>query len=191
MEIDHIVPKADGGPDTYGNAIAVCFDCHAEIHHYNPTHPKGRRFTPEELGAHKDQWLAYCAANASALAGSVPPAEGGALERLMSELMFNEYLAGAGRPAAVFEVAQFRRAIGDGTFGWLKDDQVSVVYAAYAIVAEINNRAQGLTSVEHTARRSELGNEIAALLPKARASIGTAITALRGDTDAREEHGVA
>jgi hypothetical protein len=181
MVTDHIVPTAEDGPDTYDNAIAVCFDCHAEIHHYNPAHPMGRRFRPDELKEHRDQWLDFCATNPAALAGLVPPAEGGALERLLNELMFNEHLAGAGRTAAVFEVAQFRRAIGDGTFTWLKSEQVSAVYHAYALISEINNRAQGLTSVEHTGRRSNLSNEIGDLLPEARAAIQAAITALQGD----------
>ncbi|TAJ97573.1 HNH endonuclease [bacterium] len=181
MEIDHIVQKDDGGPDTYDNAITVCFDCHAEIHHYNPAHPKGRRFRPDELKAHRDQWLSCCAANPAALASFVPPAEGGALERLLNELMFNEHLSGVGRTAAVFEVGQFRRAIGDGTFGWLKAEQASAVYSAYALISEINNRAQGLTSVEDKGRQNELSNEISSLLPKARVAIGAALKALRGE----------
>ena len=74
--------------------------------------------TSDELKAHRKQWLSCCAKNPAALASSVPPAEGGALERLLNELMFNEYLSRLGRTAAVFEVRQFRRAIGDGTFGW-------------------------------------------------------------------------
>ena len=181
MEIHHIVQKADRGADTYDNVIAVCFDCHAEINHYNPRHPKGRRFTPDELKAHRKQWLSYCAKNPAALASSVPPAEGGALERLLNELMFNEYLTGLCRTAAVFEVGQFRRAIGDGTFGWLKADQASEVYAAYALISEINNRAEGLTSVEDKGRQNELSNEISSLQPKARVAIETALKALRGE----------
>ena len=181
MEIDHIVQKNDGGPDTYDNAIAVCFDCHAEIHHYNPAHPKGRRFRPDELKAHRDQWLSFCTANPAALASSVPPAECGALERLLNELMFNEHLSGQGRTAAVFEVGQFRRAIGDGTFGWLKVEQAKAVYAAYSLISEINNRAQGLTSVEDKGRQNELSNEIHSLLPKVREAIETALKALRGE----------
>jgi hypothetical protein len=181
MEIDHIVQKADGGADTYDNAIAVCFDCHAEIHHYNPRHPKGRRFTPDELKAHRKQWLSFCAKNPATLTSSVPPAEGGALERLLNELMFNEYLAGVDRTAVVFEVGQFRRAIGDGTFGWLKTEQASAVYAAYALISEINNRAEGFTSVEDRGRQNELSSEISSLQPKARVAIETALKALRGE----------
>lgn len=180
MEIDHIIPEGEGGFNTYDNAIAVCFDCHAEIHHYNPNHPKGRRFSPNELKAHRNQWLTFCSANTAALVGTVPSAEGGALERLLNELMFNEHLAKANRPAAVFEVAQFRRAIADGTFAWLKDEQVNTVNEAYALISEINNRAQGLTSVEHTARRNELSNEIRKLLPKVHEAIQKALEVLQG-----------
>lgn len=178
MEIDHIVPLADGGPDSYENAIAVCFDCHAEIHHYNTSHPKGRRFRPDEVSAHRDQWLAFCKDNPAALAGSVPPAEGGALERLVSELAFNAHLATSGRAFAMFEMGQFRRAIADGTFRWLKDDQVKAVYAAYGLVSEIINRAAGLASVEHTGRRNELENAVSSLLPRARAAIEEAVHVL-------------
>jgi hypothetical protein len=181
IEIDHIVPKADGGTDEYDNAIAVCFDCHAEIHHYNPAHPKGRAFKPSELRAHRKQWLDFCATNPATLAGSVPPAEGGAIERLINEIMFNEHLAAQGRTAAVFEVSQFRRAIGDGTFSWLKSEQVLAIFRTYTIISEINNRAQGLTTIEHTGRRSELSNEIDPLLPKARGALQEAVAALQGN----------
>ena|SRR2546425_9170817 len=57
MELDHIIPKAEGGPDTIENAIPVCFECHAEIHAYNDQHPRGRKFRPEELQLHKQQWV--------------------------------------------------------------------------------------------------------------------------------------
>jgi len=57
MEIDHITQQADEGPSTYENAIPVCLECHAEIHSYNPRHPRGRKFQPGELRAHRDQWL--------------------------------------------------------------------------------------------------------------------------------------
>lgn len=56
IEVHHIVQKADGGPDTFENAIPLCFDCHAEAGHYNPRHPKGARYSPSELRAHRDAW---------------------------------------------------------------------------------------------------------------------------------------
>ena len=56
IEVHHIEPKADGGPDTFENAIPLCFDCHAEAGHYNPKHPKGASYSPKELRAHRDAW---------------------------------------------------------------------------------------------------------------------------------------
>ena len=49
METDHITPPNEGGTDDIDNALPVCFECHAEIHCYNTDHPRGRKFTAEEL----------------------------------------------------------------------------------------------------------------------------------------------
>ena len=57
MECNHIVPEADGGPDTLENCIPLCFDCHAEVGSYNNKHPKGNKITPAELRAHRDRWF--------------------------------------------------------------------------------------------------------------------------------------
>jgi len=49
VEAHHIVQEADGGPNKYENAIVLCFDCHAAAGHYNSRHPRGTKFSPEEL----------------------------------------------------------------------------------------------------------------------------------------------
>lgn len=56
MEIHHIKAKSDGGEDTFENAIPLCFDCHAIVRQYDPKHPKGTRFTENELKMHRDEW---------------------------------------------------------------------------------------------------------------------------------------
>ena len=56
MEVHHIVAESDGGSNDFDNAIPLCFDCHAEVRQYDPTHPKGIRFTKEELVQHRDNW---------------------------------------------------------------------------------------------------------------------------------------
>lgn len=56
MECHHIDPEAAGGPDTDDNCIPLCFDCHAEVGHYNAKHPKGTKFSVAELRAHRDRW---------------------------------------------------------------------------------------------------------------------------------------
>jgi hypothetical protein len=61
MEVHHIVPEADGGDDSFDNGIPLCFDCHSDVEHYNPRHPKGRKFRPSELRKHRDQWFAVAA----------------------------------------------------------------------------------------------------------------------------------
>lgn len=49
IEAAHIIPEAVGGPDDADNGIPVCFDCHQEIGAYDNSHPRGNRFTREEL----------------------------------------------------------------------------------------------------------------------------------------------
>ena len=49
MEVHHIIQRADGGPDSFDNAIPLCFDCHRDVGSYNPHHPKGSKYSPEEL----------------------------------------------------------------------------------------------------------------------------------------------
>ena len=49
IEVHHIIQRADGGEDSFDNAIALCFDCHSQIGSYNPKHPKGNKFSAGEL----------------------------------------------------------------------------------------------------------------------------------------------
>jgi HNH endonuclease len=70
IETDHIVPAESGGSDHIENAIPVCFECHAEIHSYNDKHPRGRKFQPQELQLHRDQWLKICSERPELLIGN-------------------------------------------------------------------------------------------------------------------------
>ena len=63
VEVHHIKPEADGGPNTLANAIVLCFKCHSEAGHYNSRHPKGSKYSPQELLRHRDAWWAYCDSN--------------------------------------------------------------------------------------------------------------------------------
>lgn len=45
------------GDDTFENCIPLCFDCHAEVEHYNEQHPRGRKFCESELRKHRDTWF--------------------------------------------------------------------------------------------------------------------------------------
>lgn len=56
IELHHVVQKAEGGTDTFENCIALCFDCHADMRSYDHNHPKGTKYTPNELRRHRDLW---------------------------------------------------------------------------------------------------------------------------------------
>jgi hypothetical protein len=71
VEVHHVVPEAEGGDDTLENAITLCFDCHADAGHYNTRHPRGSRFSQNELRRARSTW------HATVLRGSLsaPPEE--------------------------------------------------------------------------------------------------------------------
>jgi len=51
IEVAHLDPaKSD-----FDNAIPLCFECHAKIGHYNPRHPRGRKYSIPELKARREQ----------------------------------------------------------------------------------------------------------------------------------------
>lgn len=56
IELHHIIPASQGGEDSFENAIPLCFDCHANAGHYNSKHPRGSKFSPDELRKHRDLW---------------------------------------------------------------------------------------------------------------------------------------
>ena len=56
MELHHIHQEADGGQSDFENCIPLCFDCHSDVGHYNPRHPKGKKYSTGELKGHRDQW---------------------------------------------------------------------------------------------------------------------------------------
>ena len=89
IEIDHIIPKSEGGDDTIENLIPVCFECHADIHSYNTKHPRGRKFTTEELKLHKEQWLEICKTKPEIFVTAIRDTDVGPLQSLIDELEFN------------------------------------------------------------------------------------------------------
>ena len=63
IEVHHIKPKSEGGKDTFDNAIALCFDCHADMSTYDHKHPKGTKYTESELIRHRDNWYERVSGN--------------------------------------------------------------------------------------------------------------------------------
>ena len=146
METDHIVPRSEGGLDDIENAIAVCFECHAEIHAYNNQHPRGRKFTPDELQLHKTQWLKVCQENPAALVPSgALDSDVGPIQALIDELEYNDVVAKRNKDfrvengrGAEFIDDQFRRAIRLGAISLLDEALKSQILEAYAAMNRAN-----------------------------------------------------
>ncbi len=56
IELHHITPHSEEGKDTFDHCIPLCFDCHADMSTYDKKHPKGTKYTKEELRRQRDQW---------------------------------------------------------------------------------------------------------------------------------------
>lgn len=172
IELDHIVPSGDGGSDDIDNAIPVCFDCHAEIHHYNTRHPKGRKFRPEELRRHREEWLRLCKEGRvfSAQAGHV---EAGPLEAMIDELDFNRVVAAELHPDLLgcpFARDQFERAVASGSLALLAETPRRAILDAYVAMGRANHCLQ---SAVHFQR---LSDEWAAAMKHAQVLIERAAT---------------
>lgn len=74
IEIHHIKPKASGGPDTFENAIPLCFDCHADMRTYDVKHPKGTKYSESELIRFRNNWYSKVK-NSGGFSVSNPPPE--------------------------------------------------------------------------------------------------------------------
>jgi len=158
METDHIQPSASGGENDIENAIPVCFNCHAEIHSYNDRHPRGRKFTPDELLQHKEQWLDTCEKKPEMLINiTTSDANVGPLQAMIDEIEFNLAVARAGtggRHGGPFRNEQFSRAIETGSISLLSPDLKGAIIDAYVALghssvvgkAAVAKRAGGMTA---------------------------------------------
>ena len=141
MELDHITPQGEDGSDDIENAIPVCFECHAEIHLYNDKHPRGRKYHPEELRQHKDQWLKVCKEYPQALIDHRGPENVGPLQALVDELDFNSEIARRTIPeemGAFFLVNEFERAVGQSLLSLLPDEVREPLKKVYATMMRAN-----------------------------------------------------
>lgn len=56
IECHHIVKESESKDNSIDNCIPLCFDCHADMSSYDPTHPKGTTYRSDELKRHRDNW---------------------------------------------------------------------------------------------------------------------------------------
>jgi hypothetical protein len=143
IETDHMVPAAEGGPDTIDNAIPVCFECHAEIHSYNDKHPRGRKFRPAELRGHKEQWLEICKSRPELFISTPRDTDVGPLQALIDELEFNRIVAEQTSPGywgCPFLEEQFLRAVHTGAIATLQDELKQTILNAYVAIRRANQQ---------------------------------------------------
>jgi len=152
METDHIVPSDEDGTDKINNAIPVCLECHAEIHCYNTAHPRGRKFTAEELRQHKEQWLGICKNNPEIFAQALPTSEVGPLNSLVDELEYN--LEACEREGSVLSVQQFNEAIRRGAISFLEPDLKKTINIAYVKINQLNQLFDSLAHQDQSSDRS-------------------------------------
>ena len=162
MELDHIVPREEGGPDEIENAIPVCFECHAEIHSYNIKHPRGRRFRPDELRQHKAQWLRICEERPEAFIEAARDSDVGPLQALIDELEFNKAISTVHQ---VYDIGslmyehQFMRAIREGAISLLQDDLKASILEAYRLIGSYNQTIVAITHARGGFRSPEAINK--------------------------------
>jgi uncharacterized protein YukE len=150
IELHHIQPIEDGGDDSIENAIPLCFECHAEVQLYNPTHPRGRKFRPDELRDHKGQWLRICAESPGALLMPQRPYDVGPIQALIDELEFNAEISKLTEDdtiGALFLVTQFERSISEGLFSLLPDQVRRPISATYATLMRANMHLNKMASM--------------------------------------------
>ena len=149
METDHIEQAADSHNHSIENAIPVCFECHAEIHAYNPRHPRGRKFTPEELRMHKEQWLKICETRPEIFLEASRNVDIGPIQGMLDELQYNidisREVTGANL-GFVFREQQLDRAIREGVLSILEDSLRVALSMAYGAISQANESIRGYNS---------------------------------------------
>jgi hypothetical protein len=183
METDHIKPKGEGGSDDIDNAIPVCFDCHAEIHLYNPAHPRGRKYTEEELRMHRDQWLAAAGSSAAFLASVPADQDAGPLQGLVDELEYNQIVLArqaTEQVGAPLSNERFRAAIASGAISLIDEKVKALIYEAYATMERANAFIAATPSFQKgTDAWAHVVNEATASIKQAQRQVATVLNTLR------------
>jgi len=138
IETDHITPKSDSHDDDIENAIPLCFDCHAEVHLYNDRHPRGRKYTSEELILHKKRWIEICEENPNVMENKLE-SKNNVLLSLIAELEFNELTAKSKKLISIpFETNQFHMVLNSGILSFLDPKVKDNIFVTYVSLKESN-----------------------------------------------------
>lgn len=187
MEVHHIHWRSKGGTDDIQNAIPLCFECHAEVNHYNPKHPKGRKFTEEELLEHKNQWIKICVTHPEAMIVAPRDTDIGPLEGMLLELEFNQTVLdqitnGSWQESigSSLHNREYMRAVEQGSLLLLQEDLRTTINKAYSGVNQINTFVRMYSNNEPEGNAfAEATNRLLAAYRKNSLSISNAYSALK------------
>ena len=188
MELHHIEHKANGGLDNVENAIPLCFECHAEVNHYNDNHPKGRKFTNEELLAHKNQWLEICTNYPASLIAAPRDVDIGPVEGMLLELEHNESVVNGltdgsswqDKIGCTLRDNEYGRSIAQGSLLLLTDDLRKMISVAYSEVGRINTFVTLYSNTEPEGNAfAEATNRLLEAYRKSKEPISSALSNLR------------
>lgn len=189
MEIHHIQWKSKKGSDEIKNAIPLCFECHAEVNHYNPEHPKGRKFSDEEILEHKRLWLEVCEKHPEALISAPRNVDVGPLEGMLLELEFNQSIvsvmadgtaAWQEKIGSALHDKEYIRAIEQGSLLLLSDNLRKIINAAYSRVSQINTFVRMYSSTRPEGNAfAEATNRLLAAYRASNSEIGHAFSQLK------------
>lgn len=170
IETDHIIPAAESQDHSIENAIPVCFDCHAEIHAYNPKHPRGRKFTPEELRLHKKQWLEICETKPEIFLEANRNVDIGPLQGLLDELDYNlvisDSLNGASQTGFLFREEQVTRAIKEGVLSILEESLRQDISHAYGAISKANETVRSHSNIGQADSLNKAFRSVKEAIPK-------------------------
>jgi hypothetical protein len=102
---------------------------------YNIRHPRGRKYTSNELQRHKEQWINICETTPSILVQSLNYTDGGPLSGLISELEFNSMSSIFIVP---FEYKEFSKAVSDGLLSVLDNFIKNEIMSTYIVIRSVN-----------------------------------------------------
>jgi hypothetical protein len=111
IEVAHLDPRSSD----LDNAISLCFDCHGAVGHYNPEHPRGRKYNIRELKARREQVYEQHTRHL------VPPVlyflvQKGEIERQLPDVGF--HISNLGNTYPVRARVQVTLAQGSRVFSW-------------------------------------------------------------------------
>lgn len=114
---------------------------------------RGRKFRPEELRKHKEQWLEICASKPEIFINASRDSDVGPLQALIDELEFNTIVAqyhGSHEQGCPFLTEQSHRAIREGVISTLNEELKQTILDAYQAIGKANQLVVG-AALQHSA----------------------------------------